>query len=167
MTEQSPVVAAPLSISPVLPNRWTPTRAGLVALWRYTDETFTFHKGRLLLRGPNGSGKSMALELLLPFLLDGDASPSRLTSSAKSRGGLYDRVMGGGDDASRTGFAWVEFRRDVGEVFTIGARLRASSATRKVEAAFFTTSQIVGTDLHLIDELPRAPVGQGPQAGDR
>ena len=26
----------------------------------------------------------MALELLLPFLLDGDASPSRLTSSAKS-----------------------------------------------------------------------------------
>ena len=42
---------------------------------------------------------------------------------------------------------------DVGEVFTIGARLRASSATRKVEAAFFTTSQIVGTDLHLIDEF--------------
>ena len=153
MTGISTAAATPLSLSPALPSRWTPTRAGLVALWRYTDETFTFHQGRLLLRGPNGSGKSMALELLLPFLLDGDASPSRLTSSAKSRGGLYERVMGGGDDASRTGFAWVEFRRGIGEVFTVGARLRASSATRKVEATFFTTSQIVGTDLHLIDEV--------------
>ncbi|HEY1830294.1 MAG TPA: TIGR02680 family protein [Acidimicrobiales bacterium] len=153
MTGNSAPGANPLSLSPALPSRWTPTRAGLVALWRYTDETFTFHQGRLLLRGPNGSGKSMALELLLPFLLDGDASPSRLTSSAKSRGGLYERVMGGGGDASRTGFAWVEFRRGIGEVFTVGARLRASSATRKVEATFFTTSQMVGTDLDLIDEL--------------
>ncbi len=153
MTGESAAEAAALSLSPDLPNRWTPTRAGLVALWRYADETFTFHQGRLLLRGPNGSGKSMALELLLPFLLDGDASPSRLTSSAKSRGGLYERVMGGSDDASRTGFAWVEFRRGIGEVFTVGARLRASTATRRVEATFFTTSQIVGTDLLLIDEL--------------
>jgi uncharacterized protein (TIGR02680 family) len=153
MTGSSATAAAPLALSPDLPRRWTPTRAGLVALWRYTDETFTFHQGRLLLRGPNGSGKSMALELLLPFLLDGDASPTRLTSSAKSRGGLYERVMGGGGDASRTGFAWVEFRRGIGEVFTVGARLRASSASRKIEATFFTTSQMVGTDLHLIDEV--------------
>ena len=153
MTGQSADAATPLSLSPALPSRWTPTRAGLVALWRYTDETFTFHQGRLLLRGPNGSGKSMALELLLPFLLDGDASPSRLTSSAKSRGGLYERVMGGVDDASRTGFAWVEFSRETDDVFTVGARLRASSATRKVETTFFTTSQKVGTDLYLIDEL--------------
>jgi len=134
-----------------------PTRAGLIALWRYWDETFTFHQGRLLLRGPNGSGKSMALELLLPFLLDGDASPNRLTSSGKSRGSLYERVMGGSDDPGRTGFAWVEFRRRSGEVFTIGARLRASSSSRKVEPTFFTTSQIVGMDLHLLDEV-REPV---------
>ena len=105
MTGRSADAGTPLSLSPAIPSRWTPTRAGLVALWRYTDETFTFHHGRLLLRGPNGSGKSMALELLLPFLLDGDASPSRLTSSAKSRGGLYERVMGGVDEASRSGFA--------------------------------------------------------------
>ncbi|MGH9283296.1 MAG: hypothetical protein ACRD0S_10230, partial [Acidimicrobiales bacterium] len=55
---------------PEPPARWRPTRAGLIGLWRYWDETFTFHRGRLLLRGPNGSGKSMALELLLPLLLD-------------------------------------------------------------------------------------------------
>jgi ATPase subunit of ABC transporter with duplicated ATPase domains len=118
--------ASPELVSLATPaGRWTPTRAGLIALWRYWDETFTFHQGRLLLRGPNGSGKSMALELLLPFLLDGDASPSRLTSSAKSRGGLYERVMAGSDDPGRTGFAWVEFRREDDEVFTVGARLRA------------------------------------------
>ena len=64
-------------------DRWRPARAGLIALWRFWDETFSFHNGRLLLRGPNGSGKSMALELLLPFLLDANASPHRLTSAAK------------------------------------------------------------------------------------
>jgi uncharacterized protein (TIGR02680 family) len=153
MTEISLTASSPISVPPASADRWMPTRAGLIALWRYWDETFTFHRGRLLLRGPNGSGKSMALELLLPFLLDGDASPSRLTSSGKTRGSLYERVMGGSADPGRTGFAWVEFRRTTGEVFTIGARLRASSSSRKVEPTFFTTSQIVGTDLHLLDEV--------------
>jgi hypothetical protein len=139
-------------------GRWAPTRAGLVSLWRYWDETFTFHRGRLLLRGPNGSGKSMALELLLPFLLDADASPARLTSAAKSRGGLYERVMTGTGDPTRTGFAWVEFRRG-DEVFTVGARLKASSSTRKVDLDFFTTSMAVGHDLHLLDEH-RSPLSR-------
>lgn len=132
-------------------DRWRPTRAGLVNLWRYWDETFTFHHGRLLLRGPNGSGKSMALELLLPFLLDGDSSPNRLTSAAKSRGGLYERVMTGTVEPTRAGFAWVELRRG-DEVFTVGVRLRASTSTRTVDLHFFTTSLAVGTDLSLLDE---------------
>lgn len=135
--------------------RWLPTRAGLVSLWRFWEETFLFHQGRLLLRGPNGAGKSLALELLLPFLLDADSSPSRLTSAAKSRGGLYDRIMTGSDEASRTGYAWVEFSRGE-EVFTVGARLRTSSATRKVDAAYFTTAQRIGSDLLLLspDRVP-------------
>ena len=131
-------------------DRWRPTRAGLVSLWRYWDETFTFHRGRLLLRGPNGSGKSMALELLLPFLLDADASPAKLTSAAKSRGGLYERIMTGTDEPTRAGFAWVEFRRGT-EVFTAGVRVRASTATRRADHDFFTTSQEIGTELHLLD----------------
>ncbi len=133
------------------PHRWQPSRAGLVSLWRYWDETFELYHGRLLLRGPNGSGKSMALELLLPFLLDADASPNRLTSASKSRGGLYERVMTGTDEPNRAGFAWVEFRRGV-ECFTVGARVRASSSTRKTDLDFFTTTQSVGHDLLLLDE---------------
>jgi uncharacterized protein (TIGR02680 family) len=132
-------------------DRWRPSRAGLVSVWRYVEETFEFHNGRLLLRGPNGSGKSMALELLLPYLLDADTSPNRLTSAAKSRGALFDRIMTGSDEPSRTGYVWVEFRRG-DDAFTIGARMRASRSTRKVDVDYFTTTQIIGRDLHLLDE---------------
>lgn len=144
----------------VLPgtDRWRPSRAGLIALWRYWDETFTFHRGRLLLRGPNGSGKSMALELLLPFLLDGDSSPAKLSSAGKSRGRLFDRVMTGTDETTRTGFAWVEFRR-ADEVFTVGARIRASQATNKADVDLFTTALAVGRDLHLLDAT-RTPLSR-------
>lgn len=132
-------------------DRWRPTRAGLVSVWRYVEETFEFHRGRLLLRGPNGSGKSMALELLLPFLLDAATNPNRLTSAAKSRGGLFDRIMTGADEPSRTGYAWVEFRRGR-DLLTLGARMRASQSTRKVDVDYFTTTQVVGEELHLLDE---------------
>lgn len=144
----------------VLPSaeRWQPTRAGLIGLWRYWDETFSFHRGRLLLRGPNGSGKSMALELLLPFLLDGDTSPSKLTSAAKSRGRLFDRVMAGSSEPSRVGFAWVEFSRG-DETFTVGARIRASLATSKSDIDLFTTTRAIGRDLELLDST-RTPLSR-------
>jgi len=140
------------------PDRWRPTRAGLIGLWRYAEETFAFHNGRLLLRGPNGSGKSMALELLLPFLLDGDSSPNRLTSSGRSRGRLLDRLLAGSQESSRVGFAWVEFARG-GEIFTAGARIRGSRATNKTDIDLFSTTQAVGRDLHLLDGS-RAPLSR-------
>jgi uncharacterized protein (TIGR02680 family) len=153
----------------VLPttDRWRPARAGLVSLWRYWDETFTFHRGRLLLRGPNGSGKSMALELLLPFLLDGDTSPSRLTSATRPRGRLFDRVMTGATETNRVGFAWVEFARG-DQTFTVGARIRASQATARAEVDFFTTTLAVGRGLDLLDET-RTPLSRkslGEAIGD-
>ena len=137
--------------SPVRTDRWVPARAGLVSVWRYVEETFRFHQGRLLLRGPNGSGKSMALELLLPFLLDADTNPNRLTSAAKSRGGLFDRIMTGSDEPSRTGFVWVEFQRG-DAAFTIGARLRASQSTRRVDVDYFTSTARIGEGLDLLDD---------------
>lgn len=135
---------------PARNDRWQPTRAGLVSLWRYWDETLEFHDGRLLLRGPNGSGKSMALELLLPFLLDGETSPHKLSSATRQRGTLFDRVMAGATEATRAGFAWIEFRRG-DETFTIGARIRASHATHRAERQLFTTTLRVGDELHLLD----------------
>lgn len=154
-------IIEPVELRPRPPapdDRWRPTRAGLVNVWRYWDEVFTFHDGRLLLRGPNGSGKSMALELLLPFLLDGDASPGKLTSAAKSRGGLYERVMTGTTDTTRAGFAWVELRKG-DRTFTAGVRLRASASTKTVTRTLFTTSQAIGRELHLLDSS-RVPISR-------
>lgn len=132
-------------------QRWQPARAGIVNVWRYDEEVFEFHRGRLLFRGPNGSGKSMALELLFPFMLDANATPARLSSGAKSRGGLLERLLTGSTQPNRAGFLWAEFTR-AGESFTIGVRLRASEATRKVTSDWFTTRLREGTTLHLLDE---------------
>jgi uncharacterized protein (TIGR02680 family) len=166
---------------PPLPDRWQPTRAGIVNAWRYLDEVLSFHRGRLLLRGPNGSGKSMALELLLPFLLDANAGQHRLSSAAKARGGLFDRLVGEDTGTqAKVAFLWVEFRRppaaaagelDEGdaEVCTIGVRLRASASTRQVDKLWFVTPQVVGHDLALLDEarvpLARAALTERIEAG--
>ena len=66
------------------PGRFQPTRAGIVSLYQYGDQTFDFADGRLLLRGHNTSGKTKALELLLPFCLDGDISPRKLDPFARN-----------------------------------------------------------------------------------
>ncbi len=55
-----------------MPQRWTLSRAGIVNVYQYGDETLHFAGGRLLLRGVNGSGKSTAMNMLLPFLLEAD-----------------------------------------------------------------------------------------------
>lgn len=155
MAEPTPIGRAPSSAArsrpPARPDRWQPSRAGLISLWRYWDETFEFHDGRLLLRGPNGSGKSMALELLLPFLIDGDTSPHKLSSAAKTRGTMFSRVMSGTTESNRSGFAWIEFRRDE-DTFTVGARIRASQSTGRTERQLFTSTLRVGEELQLLDE---------------
>lgn len=154
------MTAAPLS--PDRLERWQPVRAGLVNVWRYAEEVLTFHQGRVLLRGANGSGKSMALELLFPFLLDANAQPGRLSSASKSRGGLYERLMTGMEGRDRVGFLWAEFGRrgdDGNQTFTVGVRLRASSATHKVDYGWFTTTLAVGRELQLFD-VHRIPLSR-------
>ena len=59
-------------------NRWRPRRAGIINLYEYANQVFDFAGGRLLLRGHNTSGKTKALDLLLPFCLDGDIRPTKL-----------------------------------------------------------------------------------------
>ncbi|GAA4240560.1 TIGR02680 family protein [Actinomadura meridiana] len=126
------------------PPRWRPVRAGILNVWRYYDEIFEFHKGRLLLRGPNGSGKSKVLELLLPYLLDGSLKPSRLSTFGGSERTMHWNLMGDGHTGTtRVGYVWLEFARG-GQWFTCGARLQATSNTRNVTPAYFTTSRRVG-----------------------
>ncbi|RZB16041.1 TIGR02680 family protein [Streptomyces sp. F001] len=126
-------------------SRWLPHRAGILNVWRYYDETFTFHQGRLLLRGQNGSGKSKALELLLPFLFDASLRPNRLSTFGGSERTMHWNLMGEGTSGkTRVGYVWMEFRRlgEGGEElwFTCGARLQASVHTSGVQADYFTTT---------------------------
>src|SRR5882724_2299137 len=74
--------------------RWIPSRAGILNVWRYYDEVFEFHEGRLLLRGPNGSGKSKALELLLPFLFDANLRANRLSTFGTGERTMHWNLMG-------------------------------------------------------------------------
>lgn len=145
------------------PDRWQPTRAGLLNVWQYDDEVLEFENGRLVLFGANGSGKTMALELLYPYLLDANASPSRLsTAGGNERGGLWSRVSGYDESASRVGYLWVEFARArpgcPSEHFTCGTRLAAKPGTGG-NHHWFTTTVRVGGALALMDDnrVPLTP----------
>lgn len=131
--------------------RWVPRRAGILNVWRYFDEVFEFHRGRLLLRGANGSGKSKALEVLLPFLFDASLRAQRLSTFGTSERTMHWNLMGdGADGKTRVGYVWLEFSVD-GEPgpgdpadaagrrwFVIGARLQASVHTTTVHPDYFT-----------------------------
>jgi hypothetical protein len=136
-------------------RRWEPLRAGITGLFRYDEQVFTFHRGRLLLRGNNGSGKSMALEVLLPYVLDADLAPERLSTFGVRDRGMFLWLLGhdtNQDRASARGYVWVEFGRltDSGEEFyTVGAGLHGARASKRVTAWYFTTAGRVGYDFEL------------------
>jgi uncharacterized protein (TIGR02680 family) len=134
--------------------RWTPTRAGILNVWRYYDEVFEFHKGRLLLRGQNGSGKSKALELLLPFLFDANLRANRLSTFGTGERTMHWNLMGeGATGTTRVGYVWLEFRFS-DRWFSCGARLQASAHTSTVHSDYFTTELRIGTPdgLELVNE---------------
>ena len=72
-------------------------------------------EGRLALRGRNTSGKSKALELLIPFVLDGDITPRKLdpfaspTRAKTMRWNLIECTDAYARDAKRIGYVWAEF----------------------------------------------------------
>lgn len=141
-------------------ERWKPTRAGILNVWRYFDEVFTFHDGRLLLRGPNGSGKSKALELLLPFLFDANLQASRLSTFGQGARSMHWNLMGqGAAGSTRVGFVWLELAQGDDEDaphVTIGARLQASRSETRPKVDYFLADGRVGLDIELTeDQIPR------------
>lgn len=129
------------------PARWLPRRAGILNVWRYHDEVFEFHQGRVLLRGENGSGKSKALELLLPFLFDANLRANRLSTFGTGDRTMHWNLMGdGATGATRVGYVWIEFGfgDDPDRWFSCGARLAATSRTTTVGVDYFTTTLRIG-----------------------
>src|SRR5262249_39773860 len=92
--------------------RFQPLRSGLINLFKYQDQEFWYERGRLLMRGNNGTGKSRVLALQLPFLFDGEISPSRVEPDGDpARQIAWHLLMD--EHEQRTGYTWIEFgRRD-------------------------------------------------------
>jgi uncharacterized protein (TIGR02680 family) len=122
-------------------HRYRLSRAGVLNVWQYDEQVFEFADGRLLLRGTNGAGKSKTLEMLLPFVLDGDKA--RMTATGRQGSQLMwlmtDGATGGG---TRTGYLWVELARVDADgersVLTCGIGIRHSASARTVTTWQFT-----------------------------
>lgn len=151
-------------------RRFRPTRAGIVNLWDYTDETFSFADGRLVLRGANGSGKTKAMEVLFPFVLDGRLDTRRLDPFSGENRTMKENLLWRGDD-SALGYAWIELGDGDGFV-TVGAGLRARRDQPTPTPWFFVADGRVGRgphaggaegDIVLVDPDGR-PRARGPLA---
>ena len=137
--------------------RFVPTRAGIVNLYEYADQTFEFADGRLLLRGHNTSGKTKVLELLFPFCLDGDISPARLDPFAGTAKEMKWNLVGCVEQDTRVGYVWIEFeragRRGEIERITAGIGMKAWRDRPGVTRWYWTLSdQRVGEDVRLVRE---------------
>ncbi|MCW2605937.1 MAG: hypothetical protein JWO60_630, partial [Frankiales bacterium] len=123
------------------PHRYRLARAGVLNVWQYDEQVFTFADGRLLLRGTNGAGKSKTLEMLLPFVLDGDKA--RMTATGRQGSQLLWLMSDGGSGTgTRIGYLWLELARvDASgqtQVVTCGIGLRYSAGARTVTTWQFT-----------------------------
>ncbi|MFI7219975.1 TIGR02680 family protein [Micromonospora maritima] len=154
------VVASRMATLPAHPYRYRLNRAGICNIWQYDDQVFQFEGGRLLLRGKNGAGKSKALELLLPFLLDGDAK--RLDATGAGRTTFRWLMSEGASGVNRQGFVWLELRRtdeyDVAQFVTLGAVVRWSSSTTEARLTYFMTPLRIGVDVDLTVDRQPVPV---------
>ena len=109
-------------------SRWHMNRIGFVNFWFYDEEVFQFSEGKLLLRGQNGSGKSITTQSFIPFILDGDRTPSRLDPFGSSDRKMDYYFLGEGERDDATGYLFLEFRREnTNQYRTIGIGQRAQS----------------------------------------
>ena len=107
-------------------DRWMMNRIGFVNFWLYDEEEFIFEDGKLLLRGQNGSGKSITTQSFIPFILDGDRTPSRLDPFGSSDRRMEYYFLGETGKEESTGYLYLEFRKkETGEYRTIGIGQRA------------------------------------------
>ena len=130
-------------------ERWTLKRAGILNVYQYGDETIHFAGGRLLLRGVNGSGKSTAMNMLLPYLSDGDAR--KIDAAGEQAGVLKSWMLAGREDPQPIGYLWIEFESGEGHL-TCGSGIKANRASDSVTTWWWLTSKRVGIDFSLVED---------------
>lgn len=108
-------------------NRWKMNRMGFINFWLYDEEIFSFEDGKLLLRGQNGSGKSITTQSFIPFILDGDRTPSRLDPFGSGDRKMDYYFLGEEGKEESTGYLFLEFKKEDTEQYrtvAIGQRAR-------------------------------------------
>ncbi|NLA37576.1 MAG: TIGR02680 family protein [Actinobacteria bacterium] len=155
-------------------ERWKLSRAGIINVFQYGDETLRFGDGRLLLRGVNGSGKSTAMNMLLPFLLDADVR--RIDAAGEQSGVLKSWMLSGRTEPQPTGYLWLEMKRgadsardsdgdvDAAEYIVFGCGIRANRNSDTVNHWWFITDRRVGIDLDLVRATGAGPGSTSPRA---
>ena len=149
------------TLEPVLPcpsrERWQPLRSGVLNIYKYDQEEFSFEEGRLLLRGNNGAGKSRVLALQLPFLLDGEMASHRVEPDGDPAKRIEWNLLMNKHE-NRLGYTWIEFgRRDsdgTEHYVTLGCGMHARKGTGIPPGSrwYFVTHQRVGQTFRLMSE---------------
>ena len=93
-------------------DRFKMNRIGFVNFWLYDEEEFEFVDGKLLLRGQNASGKSITTQSFIPFILDGDRTPSRLDPFGSSDRRMEYYFLGEEGKDESTGYLFLEFKKE-------------------------------------------------------
>lgn len=136
-------------------NRWHMNRMGFVNFWLYDEETFHFADGKILLRGQNASGKSITTQSFIPFILDGDRTPSRLDPFGSSDRKMDYYFLGDGEREEATGYLFLEFKRENLEQYrTIGIGQRAQKGKPMTFWGFvILDGRRIGLDMNLYREI--------------
>lgn len=135
--------------------RWKMNRIGFVNFWLYDEEDFEFVNGKLLLRGQNASGKSITTQSFIPFILDGDRTPSRLDPFGSSDRRMEYYFLGEEGKEESTGYLFLEFKKESTEEYrTIGIGQRAKRGKPMDFWGFvILDGQRIGVDLQLYKEI--------------
>lgn len=141
-------------------ERWKMNRIGFVNFWLYDEEDFEFIDGKLLLRGQNGSGKSISTQSFIPFVLDGDRTPSRLDPFGSSDRRMEYYFLGEEGKEEATGYLFLEFKKEnSGEYRTIGIGQRAKRGKPMDFWGFIILDgRRIGFDLWLYREVGSAKI---------
>jgi uncharacterized protein (TIGR02680 family) len=136
-------------------DRFKMNRIGFVNFWLYDEEEFEFVDGKLLLRGQNASGKSITTQSFIPFILDGDRTPSRLDPFGSSDRRMEYYFLGEEGKDESTGYLFLEFKKERSEEYrTIAIGQRAKKGKPMDFWGFIILDgRRIGYDLKLYKEI--------------
>lgn len=136
-------------------DRFKMNRIGFVNFWLYDEEEFEFVDGKLLLRGQNASGKSITTQSFIPFILDGDRTPSRLDPFGSSDRRMEYYFLGEEGKDESTGYLFLEFKKERSEEYrTIAIGQRAKRGKPMDFWGFvILDGRRIGYDLKLYKEI--------------